>query len=87
MVQSADEPETTEDLEFIQNESKLVMERLQVYSIKCLCIYLFGNKMFQIAKEKINQIQQDSVGQFGNKEFDAQREFRLTASLFGKVIH
>jgi hypothetical protein len=66
------------------------MERLQVrvYSIKCLCIYLFGNKMFQITKEKINQIQQDSsVGQFGNKEFDAQREFRLTASLFGKVIH
>jgi hypothetical protein len=43
--------------------------------------------MFQITKEKINQIQQDSVGQFGNKEFDAQREFRLTASLFGKVIH
>jgi hypothetical protein len=52
MVQSADEPETAEDLEFIQNESKLVMERLQVYSIKCLCIYLFGNKMFQITKEK-----------------------------------
>jgi hypothetical protein len=36
MVQSADEPETAEDLEFIQNESKLIMERLQVrvYSVE-----------------------------------------------------
>jgi hypothetical protein len=33
MVQSADEPETAEDLEFIQNESKLVMERLQVTGV------------------------------------------------------
>lgn len=34
-----------------------------------------------------DQIQESSVGQFGNETYEQERKFRLTASLFGRVLN
>jgi hypothetical protein len=39
-----------------------------------------------VTREERNRIQRDTVGQFGNFAYEQERQNRLTASLFGKII-
>jgi hypothetical protein len=39
-----------------------------------------------MTQEERDRIQRDTVGQFGNFAYEQERQNRLTASLFGKII-
>lgn len=51
-----------------------------------MILKLHKKLFFKVSEEDRDRIQNDSIGQFGNEIFESERRYRLTASMFGRVI-